>query len=110
MDLITPILAPVIWDAAGAEYNLTVAELTLYDYPPTVLCSFISNTSTLDIAFKGAPQTTILVPMSNLVTHNSTIPIDEDGQHAKSTCAFTIGTTDGSDMSGFLGSSFLLSM
>lgn len=103
-------LAQAIWDAVGAEYNLIAAEASPYSYLPSVPCSFMSNTSTLDITFKGAPQTIISVPMSSLVTHNGTGPTNEDGQYAKTSCVFTIGVADSSEESGFLGSSFLRSM
>jgi hypothetical protein len=81
---LNPEAAVAIWDAVGAVYNKDVDPFYAI---PTVPCSFLSNSSTLDFELEGI---TFKVPMSSLVWHNGTGPLFDQGPWSTG-CAFLIG-------------------
>ena len=67
--------ARAIWDAVGAVYDKRtdehMSQIALMDSViPAVPCSFLVNSSTIDIKFSGAPNLTLSIPMSDITTRN----------------------------------------
>jgi hypothetical protein len=84
-----PSITTAIWDAVGGEYDKSVAPNDAYAVVP---CSFLSNSSTLDIVFNGASDLTLSVPMSAITYHNGSGPTFTDGQFAQG-CNLAIGAS-----------------
>jgi hypothetical protein len=76
--LLPPNVAITVWAALGASYDTTVEPEQAV---PVVSCSFLSNSTTLDLHF--GPNTIIQVPMSDLTVHNGTGPNGDVGEYAE---------------------------
>jgi hypothetical protein len=72
-----PNVATTVWTALGASYDTKVDPK---DAVPIVPCSYLSNSTTLNLHF--ASNITIPVPVSDLTIHNGTGLGNADGQYA----------------------------
>jgi hypothetical protein len=73
-----PDVATAVWAGLGASYD---KDAKPEDAIPVVPCSYLSNTTTLNLEF--GPNTIIPVPMSDLTVHNGTGVNGEDGEYAE---------------------------
>ncbi|CZR59364.1 uncharacterized protein PAC_09256 [Phialocephala subalpina] len=73
-------VASAIWDAVGASYYLNSGG-DVSQVIPSVPCSYLTNSSTLDISFVGVDASvfTMHVPMSDLTYRNGTGPNLDEG-------------------------------
>lgn len=78
-------IATTIWAALGATYDTTIDPP---DAVPVVPCSYLTNTTTLDLHFSST--TIIQIPMSDITVHNGTGINGEDGTYAEG-CKLDIG-------------------
>ncbi|KAH6691133.1 aspartic peptidase domain-containing protein [Leptodontidium sp. MPI-SDFR-AT-0119] len=105
IDTLLPLaLATTIWDAVGANSNPD--EVPNSAYYPSVPCSYLSNTSTLDIRFSGASNLTLTVPMAHLTSRNGDGLAMSDGANAAS-CRLNIRGTPEEGLPGSLGTGML---
>jgi hypothetical protein len=74
-------VATAIWDAVGATYSLNCCGGDVSQVVPSVPCSYITNSSTIDISFVGiASETfTMHVPMSDITWRNGSGPNLNEG-------------------------------
>jgi len=79
-----PVYASVIWDAVGADYNVRLQGKT-----PIVPCSFLQNSSTLDITLAAKSDLKISIPMSDITMRNGAGPRSDEGK-GNDTCVLAI--------------------
>lgn len=82
-------LAIAIWAAVGATWNNVSAVSDISTVTPIVPCSYLTNSSTLDFVFAGAPGMSLKVPMSDLTWHYGTGLTYSEGATAKY-CQFLV--------------------
>jgi hypothetical protein len=103
---VSPTAAKFIWDAVGATYDTTVPLANLSSQLPTVPCSYLSNSSTLDLKFDGAPNLTVSVPMSDLTIHNGTGPDFDQGPYG-SNCQLLVQAWSNESAGAYLSTSIM---